>query len=145
MALLLFYTFYKNESNFGKKASCSFSRSRFFIIIHFTFADLPFSQLSSSLPTFLISLPPPIVTSSSCSSPSSFSLPLFFSSSRPLCSGAPGGSRRRVCSAQGLSCYRVLNATETKFLLRNSMCVCVCVRVCVWVPDKYGHVPAEFC
>lgn len=55
--------------------------------------------------------------------------PPFLSCSSPLPLDVRGGSRRRVYSAQGLSCYRVLNAMETKFLLHNSMSVCVCVCV----------------
>lgn len=52
-----------------------------------------------------------------------------------------GGLRRRVCLAPGLSCYRGLNAMETKFLLHNSACMCACTYMCTMV--KYGHIPVE--
>lgn len=52
-----------------------------------------------------------------------------------------GGLRRRVCLAPGLSCYRGLNAMETKFLLHNAVCVRACVRAVV----KYGHISVDLC
>lgn len=48
-----------------------------------------------------------------------------------------GGLSRRVCLAPGLSCYRGLNAMETKFWLHN---VLWCVRVCVRGGQIWTHL-----
>lgn len=77
-------------------------------------------------------------------------IPLFPSS--PSCSPASlplqsescrRGLRRSVCLASGLSCYRGLNAMETKFLLHNAgMQVCERGRACTRrAVVKYGHIP----
>lgn len=50
------------------------------------------------------------------------------------------GLRRSVCLASGLSCYRGLNAMETKFLLHN-VGMQVCKPTCACVVVKYGHIP----
>ena len=50
-----------------------------------------------------------------------------------------GGLWRRVCLAPELSCYRGLNAMETKVLLHNALCVYVWLHTLV----KYGQISVE--
>lgn len=153
--VLLFFSTYKHtKSNFGtwsdkgeKKGFLQLQQALTDRISRhhssFTVSDLWYPQHSSPLLSpffFLLGLSHPLLRI--------YHVPAFlrflsYSSSLPL--DLRGGLRRRVYSAQGLSCYRVLNAMETKFLLHNSVPACVCAYVCVclcvggWVPDKYGH------
>ena len=109
-----------------ESASFSISKSEFFFEFFFFLVD-PFRPCS----TVLLNLPYHAPTF-----PCFLFFPylLLFLLSSGL-SEQQGGWSRRVCLASGLSCYRRLNAMETKFWLHNAlnMCVCLCVCDCVCV------------
>lgn len=135
VVLLFFYTCCRNELNFVKVIR-QVKIKRFLqlqpaladcIPLHRSFIPSPICDIPSSPRPYLPFNQP---FSPHCYIFTTFQPSLIFSPARLLFLSAPerqGGSRRRVCSAQGLSCYRVLNAMETKFSLHNSMCVCACV------------------